>query len=170
VRPDAAGYAPRPGTSDLRSHPRFVVHTIEPKIGPNIRPRGEAMNPTELMRGEVLRLRGSDRSGRRLLACVEIQLFTIFWEKNVRRELASLAAENRIKLFGWDGREARPPSEWPNAEEFSENSPEVCRCAWNCWTGAFRKKFCNLRVEIRGESLKRGSPHSFCARKFWQEQ
>jgi DeoR/GlpR family transcriptional regulator of sugar metabolism len=75
------------------------------------------------MRREVLRLaEATQRSA--FISVRRISAFYDISEKNVRRELASLAAENRIKLSGWDGREVRPQSEWRNPEEFLENSPE----------------------------------------------
>lgn len=70
------------------------------------------MTPTELMRREILRLARATRhsafiSTRRLSAFYNVP------EKSVRRELAKLAEENRIRLTAAQ-----------NREEFVEKSPE----------------------------------------------
>lgn len=70
------------------------------------------MNATELMRREILRLAKATRhsafiSTRRLSAFYNVP------ETSVRRELAQLADENRIRLTGAQSR-----------EEFIEKSPE----------------------------------------------
>ena len=70
------------------------------------------MTPTELMRREILRLARVTRhsafiSTRRLSAFYNVP------EKSVRRELAKLADENRIRLTAAQ-----------NREEFVEKSPE----------------------------------------------
>ena len=70
------------------------------------------MTSTELMRREILRLARATRdsafiSTRRLSAFYNVP------EKSVRRELAKLADENRIRLTGGQSR-----------EEFIEKSPE----------------------------------------------
>jgi len=70
------------------------------------------MTPTELMRQEILRLARATRdsafiSTRRLSAFYNVP------EKSVRRELAKLADENRIRLAGG-----------PSREEFIEKAPE----------------------------------------------
>jgi hypothetical protein len=81
------------------------------------------MSLTEMMKREILRLAGATRRS----AFINITRISAFYnvpEKTVRRELANLATENRIRLSGWDGKEVRPQSEWRNQEEFLENSPE----------------------------------------------
>jgi len=70
------------------------------------------MTPTELMRHEILRLARATRqsafiSTRRLSAFYNVP------EKSVRRELARLADEKRIRLAGGQ-----------NREEFIDNAPE----------------------------------------------
>ena len=70
------------------------------------------MTPTELMRLEILRLTRATRysafiSTRRLSAFYNVP------EKSVRRELARLADENRIRLVAGESR-----------EEFIEKAPE----------------------------------------------
>jgi hypothetical protein len=85
--------------------------------------RGSAMNSTEMMKREILRLAGvTTRS-----AFISVRRLSTFYnvpEKTVRRELTNMAEENRIRLAGWDGRQVRPLTEWRNREEFVENAPE----------------------------------------------
>lgn len=81
------------------------------------------MSSADMMSREILRLAGATRSS----AFISVKRLSAFYnvsEKNVRRELAKLAGENRIRLAGWDGRQVRPLAEWRNQEEFVENSPE----------------------------------------------
>jgi hypothetical protein len=81
------------------------------------------MNPTELMRTEILRLAGAASRP----AFINMRRLSAFYnvpEKGVRRELANLAQEKRIRLSGWDGKAVRPHTEWHSSEEFLENSPE----------------------------------------------
>ncbi len=85
--------------------------------------RGSAMNSTEMMKREILRLAGvTTRSA--FISVGRLSTFYNVPEKTVRRELTNMAEENRIRLAGWDGRQVRPLTEWRNREEFVENAPE----------------------------------------------
>jgi len=85
--------------------------------------RGSAMNSTEMMKREILRLAGATARS----AFISVRRLSAFYnvpEKTVRRELTNMADENRIRLAGWDGRQVRPLAEWRNREEFVDNAPE----------------------------------------------
>jgi hypothetical protein len=85
--------------------------------------RGSAMNSTEMMRREILRLAAATTRS----AFINVRRLSAFYnvpEKTVRSELTKMADENRIRLAGWDGRQVRPLAEWRNREEFVENAPE----------------------------------------------
>src|SRR5260370_41525627 len=85
--------------------------------------RGSAMNSTEMMKREILRLAGATTrsafiSVRRLFAFYNVP------EKTVRQELTNMADEKRIRLAGWDGRQGRPLAEWRSRAEVVGNAPE----------------------------------------------
>lgn len=81
------------------------------------------MDSKELMRREILRLAAaSSRSA--FISVKRLSAFYSVSEKSVRRELTQLAAEHRIRVSGWDGRQVRPLTEWGNREEFVEQAPE----------------------------------------------
>jgi hypothetical protein len=70
------------------------------------------MTPTELIRREILRLARATRHSA-FISTGRLSAFYNVPEKSVRRELANLADENRIRLTGGQSR-----------EEFIEKSPE----------------------------------------------
>jgi len=71
----------------------------------------------EFVQREILRLAGNTHKS----ACISTRRISTFYnvpESRIRRQLTTLAEQNKITLTGWDGRELRPYSEWANAEAF----------------------------------------------------
>jgi hypothetical protein len=77
------------------------------------------------LKRELLRLAGA----RRHPACIDSKRVAAFYnvpEKLIWRELAKLADDQVIHLSGWDGRQMKPYSSWPNADSFVDSAPENC--------------------------------------------
>jgi hypothetical protein len=71
----------------------------------------------EFVQREILRLAGSNHKS----ASISTKRISAFYnvpELRIRRQLAALAEQKKIRLTGWDGRAQRPYSEWANAEDF----------------------------------------------------
>ena len=71
----------------------------------------------EFVQREILRLAGNNHKS----ASISTKRISAFYnvpERRIRRQLAALAEQKKIRLTGWDGRGQRPYSEWANAEDF----------------------------------------------------